>query len=225
MSDKKQGNRRNLDTPADRSFGDKRTKVMTRGVHVDDLKYIVSKNIIYLRTNSKMTQLELGEALSYSDKAISKWERGEAIPDAYVLKKLSALFNVSVDYLLDEHDEHELITVKPPRFDRRIISLISFIGTWTLAIIIFAILWFLDSPQWLVFIYALPVSLTVMVTLTSVWNNRKTKVFFISLLVWSIIAAIYLTLIHKNWWILFVIGLPAQVIILLSFKIRIIPKK
>jgi len=192
---------------------------------VDDLKYIVSKNIIYLRTVNKMTQLELGEALSYSDKAVSKWERGEAVPDAYVLKKLSALFNVSVDYLLEEHDELELKTYKPHRFDRRIISLISFIGTWTLAIIIFAILWFLGWTQWLVFIYALPVSLIVMVALTSVWSKGKTKVYFISLLVWSIIVAIYLTFLHNNWWLLFVIGVPAQIIILLCLKIRIIPKK
>ena len=192
---------------------------------MDDLKYIVSKNIIYLRTVNKMTQLELGEALSYSDKAVSKWERGEAVPDAYVLKKLSALFNVSVDYLLEEHDELELKTYKPHRFDRRIISLISFIGTWTLAIIIFAILWFLGWTQWLVFIYALPVSLIVMVALTSVWSKGKTKVYFISLLVWSIIVAIYLTFLHNNWWLLFVIGVPAQIIILLCLKIRIIPKK
>jgi len=171
-----------------------------------------------------MTQFELGEALSYSDKAVSKWERGEAVPDAYVLKKLAALFNVSVDYLLNKHDEHELKTVRRHRFDRRIISLISFVGTWTLAIIIFAILWFLSSPQWLVFVYALPVSLIVMIVLTAVWGKRKTKVYFISLLVWSIIAAIYLTFMHHNWWILFVIGLPAQIIILLSFKIKIIPK-
>ena len=75
---------------------------------MSSLKEIVSKNIINLRIKSKMTQLELGTALSYSDKAVSKWERGEAVPDAYVLVKLSALFNVSVDYLLKEHDEKEL---------------------------------------------------------------------------------------------------------------------
>ena len=192
---------------------------------MDDLKHIVSKNILYLRTNNKMTQFELGEALSYSDKAVSKWERGEAVPDAYVLKKLSALFNVSVDYLLEKHDEHELKAVKHLRFDRRIISLISFIGTWTLATIIFAILWFLGSLQWLVFVYALPVSLIVMIALTAVWSKRKTKAYFVSLLVWSTIAAIYLTFINLNWWLLFVIGVPAQIIVLLSFKIRIIPKK
>ena len=192
---------------------------------MNDLKDIVSKNIIYLRTNNKMTQLELGEALSYSDKAVSKWERGEAIPDAYVLKKLSALFNVSVDYLLSEHDERELKAAAPHRFNRRIISLISFFATWTLAITVFAVLWFLGSPQWLVFAYALPVSLIVMIVLTAVWGKRKTNVYFISFLVWSIIAAVYLTFIQSNRWILFVIGFPVQIIILLVFKLRIRSEK
>ena len=192
---------------------------------MDNLKDIVSKNIIYLRTNNKMTQLELGEKLSYSDKAISKWERGEAIPDAYVLKKLSALFNVSVDYLLSEHDEKELKAVKPHRFDRSVISLISFLGTWTLAIIIFSVLWFLGSLQWLVFVYALPVSLIVMIVLTAIWGKAKNNIYYISLVMWSILAAIYLTFLQYNWWLLFVVGFPAQIIVLLSFKIRIVSKK
>ena len=194
-------------------------------VMMDDLKDIVSKNIIYLRTNNKMTQLELGEALSYSDKAVSKWERGEAVPDAYVLKKLSALFNVSVDYLLSEHDEKEIKNAAPHRFDRRIITLISFLGTWTLALIVFAFLWFFGSLQWLVFVYALPVSLLVMIVLTAIWGKKKTNAYYISLLVWSILVAIYLLFMKYNLWLLFIIGIPAQIIILLVYRIRIRPKK
>ena len=187
---------------------------------MDDLKDIVSKNMIHLRTNNKMTQLELGEALRYSDKAVSKWERGEAVPDAYVLKKLSLLFSVSVDYLLCEHSEEELKAVKPHQADRRIISVISFLGTWTLAIITFAIFWFSGSPKWLVFVYALPVSLIVMIVLTAVWGKKKTNIYYISFLIWSIISAIYFTCFQYNWWFLFVIGIPAQLIVLLSFRIR-----
>ena len=188
---------------------------------MDDLKNIVSKNIVYLRTNQKMTQLELGNALSYSDKAVSKWERGEAIPDAYILLKLSSIFNVSVDYLLSPHSEKELTEVTHHQVDRRIISLISFLGVWTLAIILFAILWFLGSIQLLVFVYTLPVSLILMIVLTAIWGNRKANVYYISLLVWSILSAIYFTFLHYNLWFLFVIGLPAQILVLLSFRVRI----
>ena len=70
-----------------------------------ELKLISASNIINLRTSAGMTQAELGAKLNYSDKTISKWERGEAIPDAYVLKQMAQLFNVSVDYLLSSHDK------------------------------------------------------------------------------------------------------------------------
>ena len=52
---------------------------------MEELKKIVAANLTALRTAKGMTQLELGEMISYSDKAISKWERGESIPDAFVL--------------------------------------------------------------------------------------------------------------------------------------------
>ena len=71
---------------------------------MDELKLIFASNLIRLRTAAGMTQAELGEQLNYSDKSISKWERGEAIPDAAVLKRMSEIFGVTVDYLLDEHD-------------------------------------------------------------------------------------------------------------------------
>ena len=61
---------------------------------MQDIKPIIAKNITILRQNAKMTQSELAEKLNYSDKAISKWERGESIPDITVLKALADLFGV-----------------------------------------------------------------------------------------------------------------------------------
>jgi transcriptional regulator with XRE-family HTH domain len=193
---------------------------------MDDLKSIVSKNILHLRTNRKMTQLELGEALSYSDKAVSKWERGEAIPDAYILKRIGEIFNVSVDYLLSEHDEKELRAAKFHNVDRRVITIISFLGIWTLAIIAFAVLYFIGITQWLVFVYVLPASLVLLTVFAAVWGSTKAEIIScISLVVWSVLAAIYLTFLEYNFWLLFVIGIPAQVIILLSFRVKVIPKR
>ena len=65
---------------------------------LNELKLVTASNIIRLRTGRGMTQAELGARLNYSDKTISKWERGEAIPDAFVLTQLAELFGVSVDF-------------------------------------------------------------------------------------------------------------------------------
>lgn len=54
-----------------------------------------------LRQAQGLTQEELGKKLNVQKSAISKYEKGIVIPNGDVLKRLSAIFNVSTDYLLD----------------------------------------------------------------------------------------------------------------------------
>ena len=49
----------------------------------NDIREIISKNIIKYRKSLGLTQLELAEKLNYSDKTLSKWERGESILQPY----------------------------------------------------------------------------------------------------------------------------------------------
>lgn len=72
-----------------------------------DLKLTIASNITKLRTESGMTQSELGAKLNYSDKSISKWERAESLPDANVLKQLGEIFGVSMDYLFGTQESEE----------------------------------------------------------------------------------------------------------------------
>ena len=61
-----------------------------------ELKAIVAKNLVALRKNAGFTQIELAEKLNYSDKAVSKWERGESLPDIETMKRIADLYCVSV---------------------------------------------------------------------------------------------------------------------------------
>ena len=72
-----------------------------------DIRGIIAENIAALRKSARLTQAELAERLNYSDKAISKWERGDSIPDVIVLSELASLFSVTVDYFLHEHPGDE----------------------------------------------------------------------------------------------------------------------
>ena len=67
-------------------------------------KEIIAKNITYLRKGKKLTQSELADKLHYSNKAISKWERGDSLPDAEMLKEIAVFFGVPIEYLFEEHD-------------------------------------------------------------------------------------------------------------------------
>ena len=115
-------------------------------MQLEELKLITASNIINLRTRAGMTQAELGYKLNYSDKTISKWERAEAIPDAFVLKQMGEIFGVTVNDLLSSHDEWKPIPTEEPETEEvsystgRIIA-IAVVGVWTLALTAFVALW------------------------------------------------------------------------------------
>lgn len=194
---------------------------------MDDLKKVVAGNIIKLRTSMNLTQAQLGEKLNYSDKSISKWERGESVPDVFVLKTIADMAGVTVDYIITPHDPDEEVQIeaKGPRYSRRFITLTVLAGIWALAVLVFVILWLCGIFNWLVFIYAIPVSLITLLVLNSVWGDRRWNLYIISGLVWGIICSIYLTAIKFNWWQLFLLGIPTQIIIIFAFSIRRRPKK
>ena len=61
---------------------------------------IIDKNLQKLRSERGNTQEELATFLAVSPQAVSKWERGESIPDVALLPRIAAYYNVSIDDLL-----------------------------------------------------------------------------------------------------------------------------
>lgn len=189
---------------------------------MDDFKKVVAGNITKLRTSMNLTQAQLGEKLNYSDKSVSKWERGESVPDVFVLKQIADLAGVTVDYIITPHDPEETIKTEKTvhRYSRRFITLTVLAGIWALAVLVFVILWLCGIVHWLIFIYAIPVSLITLLVLNSVWGDRSWNLYIVSGLVWGIICSIYLSALHHNWWQLFLLGIPAQIIIIFAFSIK-----
>ena len=191
---------------------------------MDELKQTVAKNITALRTANKMTQLELGKEISYSDKAVSKWERGEAIPDAYVLLKLSKLFGVTVDYLLTPHEENESIPVptKKPPTNRTVVTLIALVGVFTVATLAYVILHISGIELPLIYQYAFNVCTILLVIFNSAWGNPKYNIINVSLLVNGLILTVYLIFLSlsHNWWELLLLCIPAETIVALCFMLR-----
>ncbi len=194
---------------------------------MNDLKPIIAKNIQDLRVSAGMTQIELAEKLSYTDKAVSKWERGESVPDISVLVRIAELFTVTVDYLVHEHNE--AVPVKELGRDRvrnrGLITGISIVLVWLVATFIYVstdIASVEVSYRWLAFVWAVPASSVVWLVFNSIWFNQRINYIIISLLMWSALAAVYLTLLIAglNWWILFVLGIPGQIIILMWSGIK-----
>ena len=199
-------------------------------MQLSELKLISASNIIKLRTEAGLTQAELGEKLNYSDKTISKWERGEAIPDAYVLTQMAEIFGVTVDYLLSSHDawespEQQAARQEEAGYSVNMIIAISVLGVWTMALTIFVLLWLFDIILWETFVVALPVSILTYMVLICVFRRRQHLQFVIAAFVLSMFILLYFTLPMQKPWQLFLIAIPAEIIVFLSCNIRRRPRK
>ena len=191
---------------------------------MEELKNTIADNLISLRKANKLTQLELAEKLNYSDKAISKWERGESLPDIVILKQLADMYGVGIDYIVTEHSEEVKSKYRIPRPElnnKLIITLLAWLSVWLLATILyinFKIMF--DKYFWIIWIWALPASSAVLVVFSSIWGKRSMIIISVSMLIWTLILAVYLQCLQYNIWSLFLIGIPAQLATALCAKIK-----
>ncbi len=195
---------------------------------MNDLKRIIAYNIAELRKAVPLTQAELAEKLNYSDKAVSKWERGESIPDVAVLKQIANLFGVSVDYLLEEEHLFESTQRSVPwqrKKNRVLVTALSCALVFLIATLVFVALALVgDIPRiWLAYVYCVPICSILLIVFNSLWGSYGWNYFYISILVWSLLTSIYLTTGDYTNWLLFIIGIPGQIIILMwsGFKSKL----
>ena len=186
---------------------------------MEDLKVIFASNLIQLRTKANMTQVDLAEKINYSDKSVSKWERAEALPDIAVMKCIAEQFGVTIDFLLNTHNAWE---VKPSkkRFSTKMVMLVTIVGIWTLAILLFVIFWMLNIKAWMIFIAAVPVSLITMLVLNTIWHNGKYNLPIVAGVIFGLFVVVcYALKAYKPWPLVFV-AIPAEMIVFFSFKIK-----
>lgn len=190
---------------------------------MEDIKSIIAKNIASLRQQSKMTQIELAEKLNYSDKAISKWERGESIPDVIVLKSIAELFGVTLDYLLEEDhnapkpETAQEVSARSHR-NRTVVTTLSILLVWLVATLAYVTLDMIIPEviaKWLAFVYAVPVGMIVWLVFNSIWFNKRRNYLIISLLMWTALASIVVTMavLGVPAWKFFSLGIPGQIAI------------
>ncbi len=198
----------------------------------ENLKYFIGKNIAMQRKQAGLTQAELAEKLNYSDKAVSKWERGESIPDVLTLAQLAEQFGITVNDLLADPnalpEDAGIVqqtmgkmvekTLKR-KANRNIILGLASILVWFVALFLYVVLSTVDVPRsWLAFLYAIPADGIVMLCLRSAWKDYRGNLLFISIIMWGALLSLYVTTLlftGTNMWKAFLLGIPGQAAIVL----------
>ncbi len=188
---------------------------------------LLAKNLIYYRKASGLTQLELAEKFNYSDKSISKWERGEGFPDVFVLKSLADFYGITVDdfYL----EEHKKISVKHSQKRKQIYIRLLSIG---IALLVTFLTFFLlntllnkDLPfkPWLTFIYGLLVCAITWLVWEFIYHKRFLRMLATSAVIWTGALSIYLTflvIMNLNLYLIFIVAIPLQVLEIIWYLFR-----
>ena len=201
----------------------------------ENLKYQIGANIAAYRKRSSLTQAELAEKLNYSDKAVSKWERGESVPDVVTLVQLAEQFGVTVNDLLVDPNalpenpgtiEKAIVHVSEKalkrKADKGIILRLCTTLVWFVALFIFVVVSSIGIPNsWVAFIYAIPANAIVLLSLRSAWHDFRWNRALISIIVWGSLLSIYMSLLlffGWNVWKIFLLGIPGQIAIFLWFR-------
>lgn len=188
-------------------------------------KEIVAENLVYLRKSRGLTQLEIAEKLNYSDKSVSKWEHGETLPDIEVLKKIADLYQVSIDFIVSDSPKEEKIKIfkkSQNKQNKIIISLLGVSFVWILAAVVFVYTRIiLGINYWLAFVWSLPISMVVLFYFNKLWGKRIYMFFIMSVFIWSLLLCFYMQFLPYNIWLVFTIGLPIQVAIILWSQLRV----
>ena len=193
---------------------------------MENVKETIARNLAELRRAHNLTQSALAEKLNYSDKAISRWEHAETLPDIETLCRICEIYGVSFEYLLSK-ERTEIAPVSTPvkNTGRRVtICLIAICTVWLAALTLFTSLGTLFGVyDWRIFIWAIPASMTVIFVCNLIW--WRSRIFYsiiLSFVLWTIILAIYLQMLKYNLWLLFIVGAPIQAIVILANNM---PKK
>jgi len=190
-----------------------------------ELNEIIAKNLTMYRKQIQLTQAELAEKINYSDKSISKWERGEGVPDIAILKKLADFYGVTVNDFLSENKDIKPIKLKKRIFQKHIIVPSLSVGiVWLVATLVFIGLNIfpniLTPYSWLCFIFAIPVSAIVITVFASIWHQHITNFLSISAIGWTITLSLNLSVPIFSSWIVYLIPTVLQVLIIFWFFLK-----
>lgn len=196
----------------------------------EELRIIIANNLAKFRKQSNLTQQELAEKINYSDKAVSKWERAEGIPDVLVLKSLADIYGITVNDFLVVREDAPLVKPRLKNLiaKRWLIALLSAGLVWFVATVI-TVLWLLVDNTMPVakyaYITAIPVSMIVLLVFSCIWGKLWQTSVVVSALIWSLCVLVHVVLVSSNAWLIYIIGAVLQLLVILWFLLRFFMKR
>ncbi len=188
-----------------------------------DIREIISHNLIAYRKQAKLTQQELAEQINYSDKAVSKWERGDGIPDVLVLKQIADFYGITLNDLLEENKTLTNTRLQSKRRSDIIHVLIALLSAGlvfliaTIAVVVCGMLGLNVQIGKFAYMIALPASIIVLLVFSCLWGQLYLRGICSSMLVWACCICFDTLTLIQNSWLIYLLGAALQILIILWF--------
>ena len=191
---------------------------------------LLAKNLAYYRKASGLTQWELADKFNYSDKSVSKWERGEGFPDIFVLKSLADFYGITVDDFYQS--EHKAVKVSQNKKRKQTyLKLLSIGINWLVTVLTFFLLSTLLSrfapnapfEPWLTFIYGTLTTGIILLVWEFIYHNRFLRMIATSIIIWTAALSLFLTffvVMNLPLPLLFVVAIPLEVLEIIWYLFR-----
>ena len=189
----------------------------------EDIRLNFSKNLLALRKSRGLSQAQLAEALNYTDKAVSKWEKNETIPDVASLSAIAEYFDLTIDDLISNRNVVRKSNKKKTHIR---ITLSSFGICFFVSAFIFLFLALYSIPKSYVMApFAFLASGIVLIVFASLWFNRLILYSAISVTIWSVALITMIFLDFKLFWVVLIIAFIIDVAFYPFLKVVISSEK
>ena len=178
-----------------------------------DTKTIIAENLIALRKKNNLTQNQLATKLNYSDNTISRWERAELCPTIENLEAIAEVYNVPLETLIKDNALGQSAVLDREHKFKLLITCIFLISLILFAVLItyFYLSTFFNMNLWMLFIWTVPACLIVWFRFIYKMKKRTYSFVLLTCFIWTTIASIYLQFLDYNIWLVFTLGIPAQI--------------
>ena len=195
---------------------------------MDELAKIVAENLISLRKEKHLTQQELAEKIGYSDKLVSKWELGKAVPTVDKLMQLASFYNVPLDSIVTKDGCKKIVQSKGK--DKNMTNKVVIMAMAGTFILFVAIAVFVNSlitgprVNWSSFLYMVPaIGLIDGILDFRFYGKNLALWILLSVFIWGLLLSVALHFFYymdQNIFYILLIGIPLQIVVVLFSQFK-----
>ena len=199
--------------------------ILVYNKNMKNLREIIPHNISTLRKEMGLTQMDLAKKVNYSDKAVSRWEKGEVLPDIETLQQIAKTLGVPLEYLFEQHAQVGTKTRNRPSIHEILFQVLIVCVIWTVLTIMFVYSQVIyNVSYWQVFVWGVPLTALFCIYNNRKWKNKNINFAWRTVFTWSFLTAVYVQFLSQNLWLVFIIGIPIQAAIFVAYFSKFVNK-